>query len=165
MAERTVDARAVERMLLQLECSPWHAIHRVAIGFAILAVYHGLPFARDWRLLLLTFAAVLLSLRIAPAIARRVLPFSVAAQAAWAERRRLGKRYDAYQWRKLLWIGVGMVIWLLLPGSFSPAPAALTAVCVVGGGIGAWRWNRRVAAATRRGARDWAVIPGPPRGA
>ena len=61
--------------------------------------------------------AGLFLLRLVPAALRRLLPFSTETQDVWRERRRLGKRYDSYQWRKLLWIGLGISLNVLFSHS------------------------------------------------
>jgi len=70
------------------------------------------------------FLAGLFLLRLVPAILRRLLPFSAETQEVWRERRKLGKRYDSYQLRKLLWIGVGIGLNVLFSGAAGSEAAA-----------------------------------------
>ena len=57
--------------------------------------------------LIVSLGALLVALRVVPAIARR--PFHFGRHAGeWFTRRRIAKKYDSYQWRKLLWIGIGL---------------------------------------------------------
>ena len=55
---------------------------------------------------------VLLLLRVVLAVVRKVVPFSPELQEAWSERRRMAKLYDSYQWRKMLWIGAGLALYI-----------------------------------------------------
>jgi hypothetical protein len=77
---------------------------------------------------------------------RKVFPFSKEVKGIWAERREIAKRYDSYQWRKLIWFGIGMACYVVLSGTWNVVVVALTAFCVVGGGIGVFVWRKRSAA-------------------
>ena len=148
--------RAVERLLYRMETPPWSAVYRFAIGFAVVPVFSlGRPGgSADW-LVVAFFLTVMAALRVVPAIMRGVLPFSQAARTHWARRRRLAKRYDSYQWRKLLWIGVGLWAYLMLTGRPGVAESALAIACLATGGAGTviWRYRARTAEAHRSGER------------
>src|SRR6476646_7114347 len=107
-APSALTPNAIERVLLRLESAPFHALYRVLIGLLVLpahrAVWPADPPA--WSLPLVILVALGL-LRVIPALARKVMPFSPQTRTLWAERRLRGKRYDSYQWRKTLWIGLG----------------------------------------------------------
>jgi hypothetical protein len=135
-------SNATERVLLRLESAPFHALYRVLIGLLVLpahrAVWPADPPA--WSLPLVALV-VLGMLRVIPALARKVVPFSPQTRALWAERRLRGKRYDSYQWRKALWIGVGLAISIGLTESYGAAAISIATVCLLGGVIGVLRWR------------------------
>jgi len=134
----------MERLLLALEERPWNAVYRMAIGFSAFLLYWRLYgfHASGWSLACFLLAGLFL-LRLVPAVLRRLLPFSAETQEVWRERRRLGKRYDSYQWRKLLWIGLGIGLSVLLSpsmerGTVGVAAALLFFIPGLAGWI-AWR--------------------------
>src|SRR5436190_15309176 len=99
----------VEMILRRSQSSPWQAAYLSVIGFLLV------PLVRWSRYddgsvsrLVVSLLATLVALRVVPAVFRKVVPFSADLQAEWFHRRRIAKRYDSYQWRKLLWIGVGL---------------------------------------------------------
>lgn len=99
----------VERVLANLEATPLGALYRLAIGYLLipsLTALTGGKHAGWW--LLPWFLVVLVGLRVLPAMLRKVLKFSPELSAAWLERRMMAKRFDSYQWRKLLWFGAGI---------------------------------------------------------
>lgn len=127
----------VERVLAGVDAAPWGALYRVAIGFVLLPSFHILTrgAVSEWWLLA-WFVSVLLALRLLPALLRRRMKVSAELSGIWLERRVLAKRYDSYQWRKLLWFGVGMGAWLAGHGHPAPAAVVLTVICLVGGAAG-----------------------------
>src|SRR5262249_58355799 len=108
---------SMNHFLRALEAGPGSAIPRVALGLAIPPVFRALSGGSDsvWIWLAL-FLGLLIMVRVVPAVLRRALPFSVETKKIWAERRNLAKRYDSYQWQKLVWIGLGLLpyagLWL-----------------------------------------------------
>jgi hypothetical protein len=133
----------LEGFLISLDRGIWSAIFRLAIGFAIPPVFRGVLGSRAslWTYLAM-FVAVLVGLRVVPAIMRRVLPFSAEAKAVWAERRALAKRYDSYQWRKLLWLGLGMLPHLFLAQGIIMHEFVLIGFCLLAGAAGEIVWHR-----------------------
>ena len=76
-------------------------------------------------------------------ILRRILPVSKSVRNEWTHARTLGKRFDSFQWQKLLWIGAGLLLSSVIP---LPGPVALRvacgAVCVFLGAIATFIWRR-----------------------
>ena len=134
-----------ERLLLALEERPWNVVYRMAIGFSAFPLYRGLYgfHASGWSLACFLLAGLFL-LRLVPAVLRRLLPFSAETQDVWRERRRLGKRYDSYQWRKLLWIGLGIGLSVLLSHSTERGTVGVvTALLFLVPGLAGWiAWRR-----------------------
>jgi hypothetical protein len=95
----------------------------------------------DWRLVPF-FLLALLTLRVVPVVVRRILPFSDEARDAWSRQRLLAKRFDSYQWRKLLWIGLGLGVSAAWAGQTGPVPSVLAVACMLAGGLGAMMWRR-----------------------
>lgn len=137
-----------ERPLLLLEQAPFGELYRVVIGYLIFPVFLHLPGVAEptWGLIL-WFLAILLSLRVGPLLLRKALPFSDEILGIWSERRRMAKRFDSYQWRKLLWFGLGMSIYLVLAERAPRWGVALAVFCIIAGGVGQliWRWRVRAA--------------------
>lgn len=138
--------RTVEKLLLE----PWQSVFRIAYGFGVALLIQRLrPGAVPMWELLLLFLAALFLLRIMPLVPRKVLPFSKALKAAWFEQRQLAKRYDSYQWAKLLWIGFGIGAHVLYSGRPQTNEGALALACILAGGLGTMMWLRAQAAVKR----------------
>lgn len=138
-------AGIVEWLLVRLDEPPIDAMYRFALGLLflpVLSLVHPAA-ASDWSVLAF-FVAMLGCLRAVPALCRKLLPFSDAVQAAWRERRFTAKKYDSYQWRKLLWIGLGLMTYVSAVGTVQRVEVFLTAFCLVSGAVGTvvWRSHR-----------------------
>jgi hypothetical protein len=143
--------KTFERALVALDRGAAGALYRVGVGFLIVPAWSyaiGRP-GSGWTLIAF-FAGVLLALRVVPAVLRKVLPFSSAVRAIWADRRQMAKRFDSYQWQKVFWIGIGMALYALQSGQRFPALLALAGVCVVAGAAGVLIWRSRVASRQAR---------------
>lgn len=136
---------AADRLVLSLETPPLDSLYRAVIGFLIMPAYLVVvgEGADAWKLCLF-FLALLVALRIGPGLIRRVIPFSRAVKAVWAERRTWGKIYDSYQWRKLFGLGLGWLIQLFLSGKAQGVPLLIAVVCLISGAIGLVCWTRRI---------------------
>jgi hypothetical protein len=136
--------RAHERILVLIEHSPWSALYRLGIGSVMLPLFYRL-FGKDdsgWYVVL-WFIGVLLALRLLPAVFRKALPFSREVRDIWIERRKTAKRFDSYQWRKLIWLGIGLAGYAVLSGNSGGIVGALTVFCLISGGVGTLIWRRR----------------------
>ena len=138
---------AYERLILLIEQYPCSAFYRIGLGCVLPLLYCRISSKEDseW-FLILWFLSCLFAIRLFPAVFRKVFPFSKEVKGIWAERREIAKRYDSYQWRKLIWFGIGMACYVVLSGTWNAVVVALTAFCVVGGGIGVFVWRKRSAA-------------------
>lgn len=120
-----------EQFLLRLDAPPLSAVGRMMLGFLILpaaSALLGRP--ATGATLFVFFLAVMLSLRVVPAVIRKLLPFSHATAAVWAARRQMAKRRDIYQWQKLFWIGLGLVAELSLAARVDRSQVWLAAACL-----------------------------------
>jgi hypothetical protein len=134
--------RSIDHFLIGLDSWPWSAINRAAFGLSLPPVFDVL-FAADtspWTFVAF-FVVLLLLLRVVPALLRLALPFSAHVKEIWAERRALAKRYDSYQWRKLFWIGLGLLPHLAI-GETSYGEWVVTIACLVGGSVGLSIWQK-----------------------
>ena len=131
-----------EKALVALEQPPWGAIYRIIIGYMLLSVFRWLmgSDASPWQLFV-WFVAVLLMMRVVPLLIRKVLPFSKEVSEIWWRRRQLAKDYDSYQWRKLFWIGIGMVGYMSLFRIYGGPFGLLAGFCLLVGGIGSLLWQ------------------------
>lgn len=138
---RSEKIRPFEKLLVDLETPPWGAMYRIAIGVAIPSI------SRLWGrnvsgwMLAPFLIVVLLTLRAVPAVIRKFVPFSDAVQAVWAERRQIAKRWDSYQWQKLLWFGTGLTLSTTLSGQYSTSRIAICTFSMVAGALGVARWQ------------------------
>jgi hypothetical protein len=137
----------LERFLVRLDSGPWSAVSRVVLGFALAPVFHAIAGGHDevWIALAL-FVALLIGLRVGPALLRAVLPFSAEAKAIWFQRRQIAKQHDSYQWQKLFWIGLGLLAFAVIGGGLRAGEQVITAFCLIGGVAGLLLWRRSKAA-------------------
>jgi hypothetical protein len=133
----------LERFLVELDSGPSSAVSRVALGLCIPPVFRALSGGADriWIDLAL-FLALLIGLRVGPAVLRKVLPFSAEAKQIWFNRRQIAKRHDSYQWQKLFWVGLGLLPYAVAGGGLRTGEWVLTAICLIGGGAGLLIWRR-----------------------
>jgi hypothetical protein len=133
----------LERFLVELDSGPSSAVSRVALGLCIPPVFRAPSGGADriWIDLAL-FLALLIGLRVGPAVLRKVLPFSAEAKQIWFNRRQIAKRHDSYQWQKLFWVGLGLLPYAVAGGGLRTGEWVLTAICLIGGGAGLLIWRR-----------------------
>lgn len=139
---RQVVVKPLETFLVNIDGKLYGAIFRVVTGFGIGPVFQRLTGGRDevWIALGL-FLGILILLRVIPAILRRVLAFSSEARETWAYRRNLAKQYDSYQWRKLFWMGLGLLLYAAVAGGLPNGGLAVTVICLIGGSLGLLAWS------------------------
>jgi hypothetical protein len=132
----------LEQILIELDSNVGSKVSRFILGLGILPAYRALDSnGGSWGFVVF-FLAVLVTLRVGPAILRRLLPFSSRAKAIWAERRQTAKQFDSYQWQKLFWIGLGLLPYALVGRGLNAAEVVVAAVCLVGGAAGLLSWQR-----------------------
>jgi len=131
-----------EQILVGLDDGAAGAILRVALGYVTGTAWlflDGLG-SPAWTVLPF-FLAVLIAVRLLPAVIRRAMRFSEPVRAVWAERRQMAKRFDSYQWQKLLWIGIGLALRLASSERRPGALLALAVACLVAGTLGLATWR------------------------
>lgn len=131
-----------ETLLLKLDEGAIGALYRGVIGFLTIPAYDflfGNP-GSDWTIVPFLLA-VLFLLRLSLAVTRKLIRFPSDVAEAWAVRRRMAKYYDSYQWRKILWIGAGLGLFLIVSGEYRPMNVALTLFCLISGLAGTVIWR------------------------
>lgn len=130
-----------ERIVVRFDLFPMGALFRGAIGYALVPAfyYFANPRTPDWRILP-WFLVVLGGLKVGSAVLRRL--FSTPVQAVWFRRRDIAKRFDSYQWRKLLWFGLGMAVYIVYSGDSDFVLVAMSAAEIVAGCLGEFVWWR-----------------------
>ena len=141
-----VEPVARDRFLLTVESLPISVLWRAAIGFGLMPAYFAAISRVGWRdstgTLLLFLLAVLVALRVVPALLRRLVPASPEVRQTWANRRALAKSYDSFQWRKLLGLGLGWLAWMLARHAVRIDAIVLASVFLIGGLAGQLVWAR-----------------------
>ena len=137
--DSTDEFSAYERTLLLLDQSPCGELYRIAIGYFLVPLSSSSSSASVHPELTLAcwFLGVLLALRLVPVVIRKILPFPERVVAVWAERRQIAKRFDSYQWRKLVWFGIGLSAYAVSVRRFDGPSAVLDGT--VPYRRGAWR--------------------------
>ncbi len=138
----------LERVLLALDVGLPGAIFRVALGVAWVIALRLLAPGAGLLGAAASLAAVLFGLKALTAIARRLLPATPTVRAQWEWRRNLARNYDSYQWRKLVWFGVGILAAAVAASTQRGVwEVRLGLACILSGALGevAWRRNRPAA--------------------
>ncbi len=133
----------LERYLVELDSGPSAAVSRMTLGLCIPPVFSALSGDHDriWIDLVL-FLALLIGLRVGPAVLRKVLPFSAEAKKIWSDRRQIAKLHDSYQWQKLFWVGLGLLPYVFVRGGLRTGEMVLAVICLIGGSAGLLIWRR-----------------------
>jgi len=136
-----------DRLLLNLDEPPIGALWRIAAGAAILPLWRIMAndTAPGWAFVLF-FLVYLFALRVAPAVMRKIIRFPPPVVKTWEERRWVAKRFDSYQWQKLLWIGCGIALFAAWERTFTTAALMLTVISIGGGLLGLIKWRMTTAA-------------------
>ena len=133
-----------DRVLLRVDELPAAAVSRAVLGYLVVPAWSALidQSSRQWTLIPF-FLSVLVAVRVVPAVLRRILPFSATVRQTWTERRQLAKQFDSYQWQKILWIGLGLIAYMLVSGQRFASLILLSSFCLVAGAWGLWVWRRQ----------------------
>jgi hypothetical protein len=137
----------LDRLIVRFDEAPLGPLFRGVMGFAAASAWLALPawLQPNW-LILPFFLAVLLSIRVGALFARRLFRFGPEVRAIWGQRRRTAKRYDSYQWQKLLWFAMGMWVAVWRADGAAGALRFLTYAALASGALGLSIWMYRSAA-------------------
>ncbi len=135
----------LEQFVVSLDEWPGGAILRIVLGLATPPLIHTLSVGHDsiWLSVALFFW-FLAMIRVVTALLRRAIPFSLQAKTIWAERRNLARQHDSYQWRKLFWIGLGLLLNAAVSNSLTYGLLVVTFFCLIGGSAGLFAWTRQL---------------------
>ena len=154
-----------ERISVRRWVTIWQALYLAAIGFSLIpvAAWWRNDDGANWRLLPF-LVCVLLMVRFVSAVVRRMLPFPGRIATEWSRQRLLAKRFDSYQWRKLLWLGFGLGTYLVMGRRTLAVPSVLVLVFLAVGSFAALRWrflvrSGRVSGNEGLGSRGLSVSP------
>ena len=141
----------MESLVSQLDVGVFGAAWRAGLGFLLLPLLSRLAPGVGPGQGTVAFLAMLFGIKVAAAVARRLVPVGQQARDLWAARRNLATNFDSYQWRKLVWFGLGVLA--AQATGVSPAPWAwgLGAACVLSGLGGEIAWRRHETARTAAG--------------
>lgn len=137
----TLDSR--EQFILQLDVGVFGAAYRTVFGFMLLPVYEFLvgPGGPVYAFVAFLLMALFL-LKLSISILRKPVRMSPVLREALDVRRRTAKYYDSFQWRKLLWIGIGLTAYILLMGPYPIGYLLVAFFCIAGGAAGTVIWRR-----------------------
>jgi len=133
----------IERVLLNLDVGLSGAILRVALGAALVFALHPLVPGVGLAASAVSLAVMLFGLKAFAAVARKVLPATPAVRARWEWRRNLARNYDSYQWRKLVWLGVGILAAAGASRQQGAWEISLGTACILSGAIAEVAWRRK----------------------
>lgn len=140
----------LERALIRLDEPPWEGVWRAAAGLLWSASVDRAGMAASAAVQLGSLVGLLALLRVVPLVLRRLLPFSRETKRVWSERRQIAQRYDSYQWKKVLWLGLGIGLQAALSGDLLTLRGCVAAIGIVAGAFGWFAWQAKAPA---RGAR------------
>ena len=133
----------IERVLLSLDVGLSGAILRVSLGAALVFALHLLLPGVGLAASAGSLAVMLFGLKAFAAVARKVLPATPAVRTHWEWRRNLARYYDSYQWRKLVWFGVGILAAAGASRQQGAWEIRLGAACILSGALAEVVWRRQ----------------------
>jgi hypothetical protein len=140
---REVSKVTLDRVLINLDVGVPGAVLRIALGFLLVPALQVLrPEPGPWTVVV-SLLAMLFAVKIVAAVGRRVLPATDVVRSHWEWRRTLARYHDSYQWRKLLWIGIGLMMGAALGSAEGSVGWLLGAVCFFAGGVAEVFWRRQ----------------------
>src|SRR5262249_55486470 len=95
--------------LAKIDVGPAGALLRIVLGAAFAWLVVTLHSTAPAWLAVLLFLGMLFLIKIGAGVLRAAIPAPPTVKAQWARRRDLARKFDSYQWRKLLWFGLGML--------------------------------------------------------
>ena len=132
-----------ERFLINFDVGLPGALLRIALGFLLVPAIRGLGLDPGFSTGVCALLAMLFAVKTVAAVARRLVPATAVVRAYWQWRRDLARYHDSYQWRKLVWIGIGLVLGAVTENPGTGVQWTLGAVCLLGGGVGEVFWRRK----------------------
>jgi hypothetical protein len=129
--------------MMSIDVGAAGAVLRIALGAALVLLVRSLFPGAGLGGAVAALALMLFGVKAFAAVARRVVPTTAAVRAHYEWRRNLARFHDSYQWRKLVWFGIG----ILVAGGAAPPRGGwevpLGAACVLGGALAEAVWRRK----------------------
>jgi len=129
--------------LLSVDVGAAGAVVRIALGGGLVIVLRQLFPGIGHAAAAAALAMMLFAVKALAAVARRFVAAGPEARAASEWRRNLARHHDSYQWRKLVWYGVGMLGVEVVTGPPSEWARYLGVACFVSGMAAEWVWRRK----------------------
>lgn len=130
-------------LLLNLDVGPLGGLLRVALGIAFVLALRRVHPGAPGAVAMAALAIVLFGVKAVAAVARRMVPAPPAVRAHLEWRRNLARFHDSYQWRKLVWVGIGIVAAAQLGGPGDGWELPLGAACILSGAVAEVVWRRK----------------------
>ena len=131
-----------EMILGNLDIGIPGALLRIGLGLLLVPAVEAVhPETGLWLLSALLLAG-LFAIKLIAVAARRLVPASATTRSHWEWRRNLARYYDSYQWRKLVWFGIGIMIGSALGWPGTTTQWILGVVCFVAGICAEVLWRR-----------------------
>ena len=133
----------LDKVLINFDVGVPGAVLRIALGFLLVPALHVLRPTPGPSAVAVSLLAMLFAVKVAAAVGRRVVPATDVVRSHWEWRRNLARYHDSYQWRKLLWIGIGLIMGAALWVPGTRIQWLLGATCVLAGGAAEVVWRRQ----------------------
>jgi hypothetical protein len=133
----------LDKALINFDVGVPGAVLRIALGFLLVPALHVLGPAPGPSAVVVSLLAMLFAVKVAAAVGRRVVPASNVVRSHWEWRRNLARYHDSYQWRKLVWFGMGLIMCAILWVPETKIQWLLGATCLVAGGAAEVVWRRQ----------------------
>lgn len=131
----------MERFLVSIDVGLPGAILRIALGLLLLPAVRWIDGEPGPWTTVVAFPAMLFGVKVAAAMARRMVASTEFVRSHWEWRRHLARDFDSYQWRKLGWYGVGLLLGGLAGMPGSKTQLALGTCCLLAGAAGEGFWR------------------------
>lgn len=132
----------LQSILQSLDVGVAGASFRMALGFFFVPAFVALTPDTKPPTMIAALIGVLFLVKVIAALGRRIVPASELVRTHWEWRRDLARHHDSYQWRKLLWVGVGLLLGAALGFPGLPIQWILGGACVLAGSAAEIFWRR-----------------------
>lgn len=119
------------------------AVWRIALGLFLVPLLRIAGLDPTLQGVFGALLAILFSVKVVAAVARRVIPASSDTKAVWQWRRDAARIYDSFQWRKLLWFGCGLMLGAVVFDFGSRVQWLVGGTCFVAGAVAEFLWRRK----------------------
>jgi uncharacterized membrane protein YfcA len=132
----------LKRALINFDIGVPGALWRTALGFLFVPVVQTLATDLSSWTTIVSLLTMLFAVKVAAAVVRRFVPATDVVRSHWEWRRNLARYHDSYQWRKLLWIGIGLLVGAAVGSPGTRIQWVLGTGCVLAGAVAEVFWRR-----------------------